>query len=155
MGSRKPNSVQHLKKTMLDLLAQSGNVSLAAREAGIDRSTHYAWLRDDVEYAKGAAEAMEVATDALEAEARRRGIDGVTEPTGWYQGRAGGYVQKYSDTLLIFLLKGARPEKYRDRGDISLDVVRDRLRQTLALIRELLPSDEAERLIARLDPIWR
>ena len=26
-----------------------------------------------------------------------------------------GVVRKYSDTLLIFLLKGQRPEKYRDR----------------------------------------
>lgn len=29
-----------------------------------------------------------------------------------------GSVQRYSDTLLIFLLKAAKPEKYRDRYDI-------------------------------------
>jgi hypothetical protein len=29
------------------------------------------------------------------------------------------YVEhEYSDTLLIFLLKGARPEKYRERADV-------------------------------------
>lgn len=29
-------------------------------------------------------------------------------------------VRKYSDTLTIFLLKGAMPEKYRERQDLNL-----------------------------------
>jgi hypothetical protein len=33
----------------------------------------------------------------------------------FYQGEKVGTVQKYSDTLLIFLMKGVRPEKYRER----------------------------------------
>jgi hypothetical protein len=31
-----------------------------------------------------------------------------------YEGRVATTVQEYSDTLLIFLLKGARPQKYRE-----------------------------------------
>jgi len=32
-----------------------------------------------------------------------------------YQGQECGTVRRYSDTLSIFLLKGAMPEKYEDR----------------------------------------
>ena len=32
-----------------------------------------------------------------------------------YQGSQVGTVRRYSDTLLIFLLKGRRPEKFKDR----------------------------------------
>ena len=31
----------------------------------------------------------------------------------------GGTVQKYSDNLLMFLIKGAMPEKYRERYEIT------------------------------------
>ena len=64
-------------------------------------------------------EASEDAADSLEAEARRRAVEGVEEPVGWYKGQAGGVVRKYSDTLLIFLLKGRRPELYRERFEHS------------------------------------
>jgi len=33
----------------------------------------------------------------------------------YYQGKPCGVVTEYSDTLLIFLMKGAMPEKYKDR----------------------------------------
>jgi hypothetical protein len=56
--------------------------------------------------------------DQLEQEARRRAHDGVRKPV--YQGgKRVGYIQEYSDTLLIFLLKGLRPEKYRERFEHS------------------------------------
>ena len=41
------------------------------------------------------------------------------KPTGWYKGEAGGYVTEYSDTLLIFLLKALRPEKFRERVEVQ------------------------------------
>ena len=42
-------------------------------------------------------------------------MEGVEEPTGWYKGEPGGFIRRYSDTLLIFLLKGLKPEVYRER----------------------------------------
>ena len=57
--------------------------------------------------------AREGAADTLEAEARRRAIEGVEEPV-FHKGEQVGTLRKYSDVLLIFLLKGARPERYRD-----------------------------------------
>ena len=59
-----------------------------------------------------------------EDEAVRRAHDGVDEPV-FYQGKACGVVRKYSDTLLIFLLKGRRPEKYRDRPSHAVGVPDD------------------------------
>ena len=45
-------------------------------------------------------------------------MEGWEEPVGWYKGEAGGTVRRFSDTLLIFLLKGAAPEKYRERLEV-------------------------------------
>jgi len=39
-------------------------------------------------------------------------------PWGGYKGQAGGTVKRYSDTLLIFLLKGLKPEVYRERLEV-------------------------------------
>jgi hypothetical protein len=44
----------------------------------------------------------------------RRARDGITEPV-CQGGKLVGHVQKYSDSLLIFLLKGAKPKKYSER----------------------------------------
>ena len=40
-------------------------------------------------------------------------------PWGGYKGQAGGTVRRYSDTLLIFLLKGLKPEVYRERLEVQ------------------------------------
>ena len=40
-------------------------------------------------------------------------MEGVRKPV-FYQGAICGSVREYSDTLLMFLMKGAMPEKYRD-----------------------------------------
>lgn len=95
--------------------AKTGNITVAANKAGINRGTHYEWVESDPDYAERFQDAGEEAADYLEAEARRRAVVGVEEPVGWYKGEPGGTVRKYSDTLLIFLLKGLRPEKFRER----------------------------------------
>ncbi len=62
--------------------------------------------------------ADKAAADLLESEAYKRAVHGWNEPVGWYMGQAGGMVRKYSDVLLIFLLKGIRPDKYRERVEL-------------------------------------
>lgn len=99
-------------------LAECGNITHAADMAGIDRSTAYRARERNSRFAAEWDEAMEEATDALEKEARRRAVEGVSEPI-FYQGQEVGTVQRYSDTLLIFLLKAHRPEKYRERYDVT------------------------------------
>lgn len=105
------------KKLFLEAYAEAGTISAAAREAGVDRSTHYRWLEADLAYGAAFALAHERAVDSLEAELIRRGRDGYDEPV-FQGGKKVGEVRKYSDACLIFALKGALPEKYRERVSI-------------------------------------
>jgi hypothetical protein len=102
----------------LGAFRSSGNVRLAAEAAGVDRSRHYHWLTEDPEYGDEFAAAKEDAIEALEAEVYRRGVQGVDEPVGWYRGQAGGTVKKYSDLLLLALLRAHAPERWRERVEV-------------------------------------
>lgn len=99
-------------------LARKGNVTVACDKAKIDRTWAYEVRNQDPEFAQAWDVALEEATERLEAEARRRAADGVLEPI-YYQGKRVGSVRKYSDTLLIFLLKAHAPDKYRERSSIE------------------------------------
>lgn len=99
-------------------LAETGNVTRAAAAIGCGRSTVYEWREADEDFAKQWERAMRIATLGLEDEARRRAEEGVDEPV-FYQGIECGTVRKYSDTLLIFLLK-ARDPKYREKTAMEL-----------------------------------
>lgn len=114
-GRAKGSSDVFKQAKFLGAYSAVGNIHAAAKLSGVDRGTHYGWLRNDPTYRERFEEAKAEAVEVLEEEARRRAVVGVEEPVGWHQGRAGGVVRKYSDTLLIFLLKGANPEKYRER----------------------------------------
>src|SRR5690606_38686732 len=100
----------------LELLATNGNVTVSAEAFNLERARLYEIRKTDKTFADASDAAMQQAADHLEAEARRRAVDGWDEPVYW-QGEQVGVVRKFSDTLLIFLMKGANPEKYRDRVD--------------------------------------
>lgn len=102
------------KATFLRLFAQCGNVLRSCQAAKIGRRTAYDWLATDEQFKVLYDQAFEDALDALEEEARRRAVDGVLKPV--YQGGVKvGSIREYSDTLLITLLKGKRPDTYRER----------------------------------------
>lgn len=116
--------------TFIAELAACGNVSAAARAACIDRPWVYKYAARDAEFAAAFEEAARLGDLALEDEARRRGHTGWLEPV-IHQGRPQYeidpetgenvpiMIRKQSDTLLIFLLKGAFPDKYKDRAAID------------------------------------
>ena len=106
------------QKAFLAAYAKCGNITTAAELVPIARKTHYAWM-ENPEYAEAFGLATEEAAQRLEAEARRRAEEGVEEPV-FYKGKKCGVVTKYSDTLLIFLLKGAMPDKYKERTSTEL-----------------------------------
>jgi hypothetical protein len=107
---------------LLAALRESANVQLSCAAAGVPRRTFYNRRDADPEFAAAVAEALEDGCDLLEAEARRRAVEGVPRPKFDRAGRpiidpATGlqYVEReYSDTLLIVLLKAHRPEKFRE-----------------------------------------
>lgn len=102
------------KEKFLETLAQTGNVSKSAKKVGITRRRAYQVRHEDTEFSTLWDEAIEIAADALEEEARRRAVTGVLDPV-FYKGDKVGAIRKYSDVLLIVLLKATRPEKYRER----------------------------------------
>lgn len=103
------------KRAFLAAYARSASITKAAEIAQIDRCTHYDWKDTDPDYAAEFERTKIVACETLEDEAIRRAHEGVQKPV--YQGgKRVGYVQEYSDTLLIFLLKGGLPDKYKERG---------------------------------------
>ena len=55
--------------------------------------------------------ALEEAADKLEMEAFRRAVEGIGENT-YFRGDVVGSVTRYSDWLLMFLLKAQRPSKF-------------------------------------------
>lgn len=107
----------HLKAAFLDAFRQTGNVSASCRAAGCGRSTVYAWQEHDDGFALAFRAAELEAIDVLETEARRRALGYTATVVDQHGGEHA--VTKYSDVLLIFLLKGARPEKYRDNAPPS------------------------------------
>lgn len=106
------NKRQPKKDAFLAAYAKVGVLGRAAELAKCNRNTHYEWLKDS-EYAKAFDEAHEQACESLETEARRRAVEGTDKPV-FHQGTQCGVIREYSDTLLIFLMKGAMPKKYRE-----------------------------------------
>ena len=102
----------------LEAYITCATITHAARIAKISKQTHYDWIAVDKEYQLAFSEAEIAATDALIKECRRRAIEGVPEPV-FYKGEEIKTVQKYSDNLLMFLIKGALPEVYRERYEFS------------------------------------
>lgn len=111
------------RRTFLDILAKTGQVTEAAQAVGYTSTTYLHRLRaEDEDFAEQWDLALKAAGDFLKAEAWRRAHDGVLEPD-YYKGEIVGYTTKYSDQLLMFLIKQVDPS-YRDTGrggDMSIN----------------------------------
>ena len=110
------------QETFLTELAACGIITDACKAAGVSRQAAYKARERSPTFVAAWDDAVDQAADVMEREAWRRAVEGVEKPVfGSLGGRSGsgeiGRVQEYSDTLLIFLLKGARPEKFRERID--------------------------------------
>lgn len=126
-------------RIFLETLANAQSVAASCRVAGYERRRVYEWRDKDEEFAKAWADAEEAGTDKLEDEAKRRAEEGVARII-LHEGKPViiGYTadgdpclpedkdcarteilreSRHSDTLMIFLLKARRPEKYRERQD--------------------------------------
>lgn len=106
------------RETWLEAFRAAGTVTGACKRTGIGRRTVYDWRQRHEDFAIAWADVEEETTERMEREAIRRGMEGVDEPV-WHRGEEVGAVRKYSDTLLIFMLKARRPEKYRDNVHVQ------------------------------------
>src|ERR1017187_220053 len=123
----------------------SGRVSKAAKASGQERDLHYRWLKEDPDYPALFAEAKARAVQAWEDEAVKRATEGVFEANshqgafvypikGFHKNPETGLpdpdrpiygktpygVTKLSDRLLEFLLRGAKPETYREQRTVEI-----------------------------------
>jgi hypothetical protein len=125
-------SGRHRKETLnrvqvfLEAYRTTASVASAARIAGIDRTSHYQRLANDAAYQQAFALAKEEVADTIEGELFRRAVHGEKEPV-FYRGKKVAAVTRRSDPLLMFIARGAMPEKYREHTSIehsgSIDLV--------------------------------
>lgn len=110
------NGVRHNRATraiVVQEFRRTARVDLACAAAGIDRSTHYEWLRKFPAYAADIEAAREQVAGLLEDEAIRRAYQGTMRPVTV----AGQMVMvtEFSDRLLEFLLKCRNRAVFGDR----------------------------------------
>lgn len=120
----------------LEALAHGFSVTKASTLSGMARRTAYNHRKSEPNFAELWDEAIEAGTDHVEDEALRRAVEGTEDPV-FYQGEQVGIVTRYSDSLLVMLLKARRPEKYKDRqlhehsGSLDIEGLRDSLERKL------------------------
>lgn len=112
--------IDKVKEIFLEALSRCGHVTEACRLSGVNKATVYRHRKSDPKFAQAWAEAADLGVESLIDEARRRAFEGCDEPV-YYRGEVVGSVKKYSDVLLMFLIKGHRPE-YRDRAEIRNEI---------------------------------
>ena len=117
---KRPIADWETRKTLvlfIKALKISGRVDLASKASKAARGWVYEWRAKDSDFADNWTAALSVGKEILKDEAFRRAHDGVDEPR-FHQGELCGYVRKYSDTLLMFLVKQADPS-YREHFQID------------------------------------
>jgi hypothetical protein len=95
------------------LLSQGHTLAHVREVLGINRVTVFRWRQVDPSFAQAYSHAMEAGTDVIEQEARRRAVEGYDRPV-FQSGKLAGFERVYSDMLAALLLRGRRPEIYRD-----------------------------------------
>ena len=144
MSFRTHRTPQRAREAFMDALDRGMTVSGACKAASMGRSTAYGLRATDEAFAKAWDEALENGTDVLEDEAFRRACEGVLEPIV-----SGGrqvldtegkpmMQRRFSDNLMVTLLKARRPERFRERStvDSTVTVAAD----SGPVIREVLQS---------------
>jgi hypothetical protein len=111
-------SVRDQKERYLHGFAYDCTLSSGCQAAGIDPKTLYAWREVDDEFVFRENHWRNALADRLEKEAIRRAYEGYDRPI--FQGGVQVGVERiYSDTLLKMMLGALRPEKFRERVDVS------------------------------------
>jgi hypothetical protein len=146
--------VRNWQPAFLAALRETGQVTRSCELSDISRNTVYTHRREEPEFAIEWDKALEDAAGTLEDEAWRRARDGVNKPIV-YQGMVMGTQKEYSDTLLMFMLKGIKPDKYADKVVIRISPEHAALLQRAglspsqmweAMMQEVAAKVESERV---------
>lgn len=111
-------TTEEFKEAFVDMLAKLPKITVVARLLGVSPSIIYDAMEKDPIFKKRVKDAIEEGYDDLEAEAIRRGRDGVLEPV-YYKGERIDEIRKYSDDLLKFVLRGYRPKTFGNQANVG------------------------------------
>jgi len=162
VGVRIPENVKKQRQvSFLEAYVVSGAVLGAARLTGEADTTHYEWMKDP-DYAAAFVDAEKRAIAHLEAELFNRVYQGTDEPV-IYQGelcyqkdKAGRKtdkpltIKRKSDTLLIFALKGKKPEVYRDTLNSNVNVTAN-VQTNVRIDMSKVPEQDLNYVLATLE----
>ena len=141
---------EHLHDEIADIVAVGGDINTACRELGLGASTVRSALNPNSKsfcpsFLEKYNEAKQEWTQQLKVEATRRAVEGYEESV-FFQGVEVGKQRKYSDTLLLALLKASSPE-FRDRtevvninGNVDLNELADMTSEQRDQLEQLLRS---------------
>lgn len=119
--------MQGKKKLMMEALKhQLGNVTLACKEVGITRDTHYRWIKEDKEYAGETVRLDDFVIDFVENELHKQISQGNT-------------------TAMIFWLKcKAKNRGYVERPENQINIQNNEAKYTLEIVKPNEVSMEAQ-----------
>ena len=135
------------KPAFLEVVRETGNVTLAAQHVGQSRNQVHDVRQRSKRFAAQWDDALEEATDLLEAEAWRRAVIGVEKPR-YYKGEVVGSTKKYSDPLLMFLLEAYDPQMFGDGvkveqpGATDVDVDKDIEKRLMERLGKMAALDD-------------
>ena len=120
--------IPEYKREIVELTASGMFLSEICTQLDIYPATIRKWRVEDKEFAEAFSDAESEVTDTLEKEAIRRARNGVLEPV-ISQGKVVMtdegrplQIRRYSDSLMMFLLKGRRRETYGDKREVDAKV---------------------------------
>lgn len=112
-GKGQVEMMHRRQRAFLKAYVVCGTIGGACKAVKIHRNTYHVWMAHDAEFKELMELAKEDAADVMEEECIRRATRGVKKGI-WYKGEKVGYEHLKSDVLLMFMLKGMRPEKFRE-----------------------------------------
>lgn len=119
-------TTEEFKETFVMMLGQVPNITAVCRLMDISASNIHVARKKDPKFDEAVLAAIDEGYDMLEEEARRRAVDGIVEPV-FYRGEqvvdvSGNPtgIRKYSDQLLIALLKGYRPKRFNPGAKVQI-----------------------------------
>lgn len=96
MGTRQDTTIK--KRAMIEALKKSlGIVTIAAKQVGIDRDTHYRWYKTDTVYMAAVDDVQDIALDFAESQLHAQIKDKDTTATIFYlktKGKGRGYIER-------------------------------------------------------------
>lgn len=133
----RPQQVNARRKAFLQAFKVNGNVSEAARVAGIRRETVYRWLDSNAEFKAAFDEAEQEAVDQVERVAHELAT-GVHAKPVVSAGKLVTHEPIYSERMIELILKARRPDRYKDKREVEHS---GEIRSVQALLSDIPAED--------------